>query len=195
MNGFADPFEDNDDDVNRIAKEFERKYGTTCAGKKRSSNNNDCDKGAGYDLNDVFIDNSEAVSDFRLFPFHVLCNLNFFIALQYDELIPDEIETDRGGFYINSGALEFKNLPNYERPDDAARMPKPKKVGRIIEKTSVQTHDLLFVSCSVRCQFHRTVVHLAMRSPIKNKIQLKTDPMKRNQNFPRKTNIKTKRRS
>lgn len=62
MNGFSDPFEENDDDVNRIAKEFERKYGTTCAGKKRSSNNNDCDKGAGYDLNDGFIDNSEAVS-------------------------------------------------------------------------------------------------------------------------------------
>lgn len=69
MNGFADPFEDNDDDVNRIAKEFERKYGTICAGKKRSSNNNDCDKGAGYDLNDVFIDNSEAVSDFHCFHF------------------------------------------------------------------------------------------------------------------------------
>lgn len=69
VNGFADPFEENDDDVNRIAKEFERKYGTTCAGKKRSSNNNDCDKGAGYDLNDCFIDNSEAVSCFRLFRF------------------------------------------------------------------------------------------------------------------------------
>ncbi|XP_037028734.1 yemanuclein isoform X2 [Bradysia coprophila] len=105
VNGFADPFEENDDDVNRIAKEFERKYGTAYSGKKRGSNNNECDKGAGYDMNDEFIDNSEA----------------------YDELIPDEIETDRGGFYINSGALEFKNLPNYERPDDAARMPKPKK--------------------------------------------------------------------
>lgn len=67
VNGFSDPFEENDDDVNRIAKEFERKYGTTCAGKKRSSNNNDCDKGAGYDLNDVFIDNSEAVSCFHCF--------------------------------------------------------------------------------------------------------------------------------
>lgn len=62
VNGISDPFEDNDDDVNRIAKEFERKYGTTCAGKKRGSNNNECDKGAGYDLNDGFIDNSEAVS-------------------------------------------------------------------------------------------------------------------------------------
>lgn len=69
VNGFSDPFEENDDDVNRIAKEFERKYGTVCAGKKRSSNNNDCDKGAGYDLNDVFIDNSEAVSCFHCFDF------------------------------------------------------------------------------------------------------------------------------
>lgn len=62
VNGFADPFEENDEDVNRIAKEFERKYGTAYSGKKRGSNNNECDKGAGYDMNDEFIDNSEAVS-------------------------------------------------------------------------------------------------------------------------------------
>lgn len=37
------------------------------------------------------------------------------------------MEPNHGGFYINSGPLEFQNMPNYERPEDAIRMPKPKK--------------------------------------------------------------------
>lgn len=61
VNGTSDPFEENDDDVSRIAKEMERKYGTAYAGKGKGPA--DCfDKGAGYDENDDFIDNTEAVS-------------------------------------------------------------------------------------------------------------------------------------
>lgn len=64
MNGFSsDPFEEADDDVSRIAKEFERKYGNAYAGKNSVHHSGDyCDKGAGYDENDDFIDNTEAVS-------------------------------------------------------------------------------------------------------------------------------------
>lgn len=108
-NGFlSDP--ENDDDVMRIARELERKYGAgtaySSAGKfSRPSQLDYCDKGAGYDEEDSFIDNTEA----------------------YDELIPQEVETVGGGFYINSGQLEFKTLSNFERPEDAIRMPKPKK--------------------------------------------------------------------
>lgn len=61
INGFSDPFEDNDDDVTRIAKELERKYGTASTGRKAIDY---CDKGAGYDESDEFIDNTEAVSFF-----------------------------------------------------------------------------------------------------------------------------------
>lgn len=105
-NGFlSDP--DNDDDVARIAKELEKKYGagTAYSGYAGPSRLDYCDRGAGYDEEDSFIDNTEA----------------------YDELIPQEVETVGGGFYINSGALEFKTLSNFERPDDHLRMPKPKK--------------------------------------------------------------------
>ncbi len=56
-------FEDNDDDVIRIAKEFERKYGNAYAGNGPGIRPmiNDYDKGSGYDENDGFIDNTEAV--------------------------------------------------------------------------------------------------------------------------------------
>ncbi|XP_055551808.1 yemanuclein [Wyeomyia smithii] len=108
-NGFL-PEPDDNSDVARIARELEKKYGSgtpySSSGKfARPTQLEYCDRGAGYDEDDSFIDNTEA----------------------YDELIPEEIETVCGGFYINSGPLEFKKLSNFERPEDAIRMPKRKK--------------------------------------------------------------------
>nr|CAH7720169.1 unnamed protein product [Callosobruchus chinensis] len=84
-----DPFADNDDDVRRIALEMEAKYGTGPAGgqKKRKGRKDDyADIGMGYDESDSFIDNTDG----------------------YDEIIPQNVTTLHGGFYINCGALEFK---------------------------------------------------------------------------------------
>lgn len=121
-NGFlSDP--DMDMEVERVAKELEIKYGmgSDYASKSKSaprpSKLDNYDRGAGYDEEDSFIDNSEA----------------------YDELIPQEVETVGGGFYINSGQLEFKQLSNFERPEDAQRMPKPKK--RALSTTSESSDD------------------------------------------------------
>lgn len=62
-NGFATPFEENDDDVARIAKELEKKYGASYgSGRGRSKKDDHCDIGLGYDESDSFIDNTEAVS-------------------------------------------------------------------------------------------------------------------------------------
>ncbi|XP_063702315.1 ubinuclein-2 [Culicoides brevitarsis] len=71
----APSFSDHEnDDVARLAKKFEEKYGNAYEM---------ADKGAGYDENDSFIDNTEA----------------------FDEVLTSD--TPCGGFYINSGPLKF----------------------------------------------------------------------------------------
>ncbi|XP_063895661.1 yemanuclein isoform X1 [Helicoverpa armigera] len=86
-----DPFSENNDDVERIARKFEQKYGgkSTYGRKGRSKHDDFADIGAGYDENDSFIDNTHG----------------------YDEMIPPECDTLHGGFYINCGSLEFKSVP------------------------------------------------------------------------------------
>ncbi|CAH0591459.1 unnamed protein product [Chrysodeixis includens] len=86
-----DPFSESNEDVERIARKFEQKYGgkSTYGRNGRSKHDDFADIGAGYDDNDSFIDNTHG----------------------YDEMIPPECDTLHGGFYINCGSLEFKNVP------------------------------------------------------------------------------------
>lgn len=54
--------------------------------RKRKRKDDYADIGMGYDESDSFIDNTHG----------------------YDEIIPKNVTTLHGGFYINCGALEFK---------------------------------------------------------------------------------------
>uniref|UniRef100_A0A1Y1NBZ8 Ubinuclein middle domain-containing protein n=1 Tax=Photinus pyralis TaxID=7054 RepID=A0A1Y1NBZ8_PHOPY len=81
-----DPFNEDDDDVKRIAAEMEAKYGMGVAKKRKWRKDDYADIGMGYDESDSFIDNTDG----------------------YDEIIPKNVTTVHGGFYINCGALEFK---------------------------------------------------------------------------------------
>ncbi|KAK5643832.1 hypothetical protein RI129_007677 [Pyrocoelia pectoralis] len=81
-----DPFNEDDDDVKRIAAEMEAKYGIGVAKKRKWRKDDYADIGMGYDETDSFIDNTDG----------------------YDEIIPKNVTTVHGGFYINCGALEFK---------------------------------------------------------------------------------------
>ncbi|XP_060725071.1 ubinuclein-2a isoform X1 [Tachysurus vachellii] len=78
-----------------LARKFEDKYGSGCRTKHKDRVQDLIDIGFGYDENDSFIDNSEA----------------------YDELVPASLTTKLGGFYINTGTLQFRNTSETESDD------------------------------------------------------------------------------
>ncbi|XP_064887011.1 ubinuclein-1 isoform X7 [Columba livia] len=99
----TDPFNDDEKErhkVEALARKFEEKYG----GKRRRKDRIQdlVDMGYGYDESDSFIDNSEA----------------------YDELVPASLTTKYGGFYINSGTLQFRQASESE--DDYVKEKKKK---------------------------------------------------------------------
>ncbi|XP_078682457.1 uncharacterized protein LOC144916931 isoform X2 [Branchiostoma floridae x Branchiostoma belcheri] len=112
----SDPFAAEDArevaDVERIARHFEEKYGPSTVskvkGRRRDRIEDLVDMGLGYDETDPFVDNSEC----------------------YDELVPADITTKLGGFYINSGVLEFRDVSdsdsegNFKAPGVKRKTPK-----------------------------------------------------------------------
>ena len=99
---------DDEDDVLDVARYFEAKYGN------RKGNDYE-DLGAGYD-EDSFIDNTDA----------------------YDEMVPEEITTALGGFYVNTGLLEFKisDVPKRSKNDDNSNDGNMHVAGNTSEKGS-----------------------------------------------------------
>ncbi|KAM4631850.1 ubinuclein-1 [Discoglossus pictus] len=95
-------------EVVEIAQKFEEKYGSK---KRRRDRMQDLiDMGYGYDESDSFIDNSEA----------------------YDELVPASLSTKYGGFYINSGTLQFRQASESE--DDQLKEKKKKSLKKMKER-------------------------------------------------------------
>ncbi|XP_044157295.1 ubinuclein-2 isoform X1 [Bufo gargarizans] len=93
-----DPFNDDERErleVERIAKKFEAKYGVKSHRHRKDRMQDLIDIGYGYDETDPFIDNSEA----------------------YDELVPASLTTKYGGFYINTGTLQFRQASDSEAED------------------------------------------------------------------------------
>lgn len=91
----SDPFADDEKErreVEELARKFESKYGGGTKKKKKDRMQDLIDIGYGYDETDPFIDNSEA----------------------YDELVPASLTTKHGGFYINTGTLQFRAASDSE---------------------------------------------------------------------------------
>ncbi|KAI1884012.1 hypothetical protein AGOR_G00222000 [Albula goreensis] len=83
------------EEVEALAKKFESKYGNSVKKKRKDRMQDLIDIGFGYDESDSFIDNSEA----------------------YDELVPASLTTKLGGFYINTGTLQFRAASESEGED------------------------------------------------------------------------------
>ncbi|XP_066489469.1 ubinuclein-2 [Tiliqua scincoides] len=93
-----DPFNDEErqqQEVEMLAKKFEAKYGGKTHKHRKDRVQDLIDIGYGYDETDPFIDNSEA----------------------YDELVPASLTTKYGGFYINTGTLQFRQASDTEEED------------------------------------------------------------------------------
>nr|XP_033791096.1 ubinuclein-2 isoform X2 [Geotrypetes seraphini] len=111
-----DPF--NDDarerqEVEALAKKFEAKYGRKSHRHRKDRLQDLIDIGFGYDETDPFIDNSEA----------------------YDELVPASLTTKYGGFYINTGTLQFRQASDSEDEDFAgSKKHKSAKVSKLKEE-------------------------------------------------------------
>ncbi|KAF7248549.1 Ubinuclein-2 [Varanus komodoensis] len=93
-----DPFNDEEHErheVEMLAKKFETKYGGKTHKHRKDRVQDLIDIGYGYDETDPFIDNSEA----------------------YDELVPASLTTKYGGFYINTGTLQFRQASDSEDED------------------------------------------------------------------------------
>ncbi|XP_077172112.1 ubinuclein-1 [Paroedura picta] len=119
----ADPFNNEERERHRVetlARKFEEKYG----GKKRRKDRIQdlIDMGYGYDESDSFIDNSEA----------------------YDELVPASLTTKYGGFYINSGTLQFRQASESEDDyikEKKKKSPKKRKLKEGGEKVKKKKKD------------------------------------------------------
>ncbi|XP_036086728.1 ubinuclein-2 isoform X2 [Rousettus aegyptiacus] len=110
-----DPFNDEHQErqeVEMLAKKFEMKYGGKPHKHRKDRLQDLIDIGSGYDETDPFIDNSEA----------------------YDELVPASLTTKYGGFYINTGTLQFRQASDTEEDDITDNQKhKPPKIPKIKE--------------------------------------------------------------
>ncbi|XP_077195404.1 ubinuclein-2 isoform X2 [Paroedura picta] len=108
-----DPFNDEErerQEVEMLAKKFEAKYAGKTHKHRKDRLQDLIDIGYGYDETDPFIDNSEA----------------------YDELVPASLTTKYGGFYINTGTLQFRQASDSEEEDFIeGKKHRPSKVAKL----------------------------------------------------------------
>ncbi|XP_072276334.1 ubinuclein-2 isoform X2 [Pyxicephalus adspersus] len=114
-----DPFNDEERErleVEKMARKFEAKYGGKSHRHRKDRMQDLIDIGYGYDETDPFIDNSEA----------------------YDELVPASLNTKYGGFYINTGTLQFRQASDSENEDFTESKQRSSKVSNLKDDRSIK---------------------------------------------------------
>uniref|UniRef100_A0AC34FUK9 Hpc2-related domain-containing protein n=1 Tax=Panagrolaimus sp. ES5 TaxID=591445 RepID=A0AC34FUK9_9BILA len=105
MNTYCDDEDSRyvDPDAAEIVKRLEAKYGNKKSKKAKYHIDDFIDKSQGYDLSDPFVDDTDI----------------------YDEYLPSTMSTSKGGFYINRGKLDFKNVVNEDDSSDEEKKRAP----------------------------------------------------------------------
>ena len=136
--GGIDPYaSDDDDQLKALAAKYENKYAQMAATSKKQPKKRKAveydDIGDGYDEDDPFIDNSEC----------------------FDEVVPQEMTTAHGGFYINTGSLEFKandravfELSSEDSAEDAKLKKSPKNL--LKKKVEVKLKKAKMINTDVK---------------------------------------------
>ncbi|XP_034982819.2 ubinuclein-2 [Zootoca vivipara] len=116
-----DPFNDEErerHEVEMLAKKFETKYGGKTHKHRKDRVQDLIDIGYGYDETDPFIDNSEA----------------------YDELVPASLTTKYGGFYINTGTLQFRQASDSE--EEGLTESKKNRPSKVVKLKDGEDHGM-----------------------------------------------------
>lgn len=67
---------------------------------------------------------------FYLYKLYIYYLLQKHLLSQFDEVMPEEVETEHGGYYVNTGSLEFKKVYLSEDSEDI-KSSQPRKVNFI----------------------------------------------------------------
>ena len=152
--GGIDPYaSDDDDQLKALAAKYENKYAQMAATSKKQPKKRKAveydDIGDGYDEDDPFIDNSEC----------------------FDEVVPQEMTTAHGGFYINTGSLEFKandravfDLSSEDSAEDAKVKKSPKNL--LKKKVEVKLKKAKMINTDVKTGVKRArIINTERKKP------------------------------
>lgn len=114
------------------------------------------DIGYGYDEDDSFIDNSEPVRKHAPLPDPGLGADASSGGFQYDEFVPASLTTKLGGFYVNSGVLQFRLTSD---PKDASRPRTP-------QSTKVSSVTVLVKGLTTQLPLDRLTILLFQKRKI-----------------------------
>ncbi|VVC35817.1 Hypothetical protein CINCED_3A018374 [Cinara cedri] len=130
--------DEHDESIKQFADHYEQKYGSSGVKKKKKKKTafyNYSELAAGYDENDSFIDNTEI----------------------FDEVMPEEVETKHGGYYVNTGSLEFKQVYVSDDSEEIkSSQPRKQFINSVLEDSDEKLPSFAILNNSEKNSFTET---------------------------------------